>query len=287
MPSTSSVNSSSCSPQDTLLLRPIRTDGFNADFFFSNSGGPHPSLILLGGSEGGNSWSNHIEHIKQFVGLGYSVLSMAYFGTDGLPPYLRAIPVECITKAFSWLSNQKEVLPNEFVLIGVSRGAELALLISSTYPEIKAVVAIAPASVVFPGPPIGFLDVLYGQHSAWSFQGQEMAFVPVPYSWTTLQGMATGRRTRMFEKALSNAEAVDAATIPVEKIKGRILLESFTLDQIWPSTIMANQIVERLKEKNFRYFFKHTSHDTVHSNWSFEPCWTNIMTFLKEYRAIG
>ena len=123
--SNSSPNSFTASPQDALLITPIRTDGLNAYFYFSNSDGPHRALILLGGSEGGNSWSNHTEYIKQFVKLGYAVLSMAYFGADGLPPYLRAIPVESITKAFGWLSHQKDVL-SEVSFPAEGRAAELA-----------------------------------------------------------------------------------------------------------------------------------------------------------------
>ena len=137
MLSVSSSFSSSHNLPNTLLMKPIRNSGFNADFFSSTSDNPQQALILLGGSEGGNSWSNHVEYINQFVELGYVVLSLAYFGADGLPPYLRAIPTEYITKAFRWLSTQKKVLPDKFVLLGVSRGAELALLAGSIYHEIK------------------------------------------------------------------------------------------------------------------------------------------------------
>ena len=94
--------------------------------------------------------------------------------------------------------------------MGVSRGAELALLVGSMYPEVKAVVGIAPSSVTFPGQPTGVLDALRGQHSAWSVQGHETAFVPIPYSWIALRGMITGRRTRMFEEALRNTGAVES-----------------------------------------------------------------------------
>jgi uncharacterized protein len=271
---------------NALSAKSIKIDGLNADFFYNISDQPQEALILLGGSEGGKSWSDHTAHIQQFIELGYAVLSLAYFGIDSLPAHLRSIPLEYFTRAFRWLSSQKEVIPDRYTLVGVSRGAELALLLGSTYLEVKAVVAIAPSSVVFPGPPIGILDALGGQHSAWSLQGQEIAFVPIPYSWTTLQGMITGKRTRMFAEALRNTDVTEAAAIPVEKTQGPILLESFTQDQIWPSTLMASQLVGRLKDNGFRYYSKHSAHDTTHSNWSFEPCWKNILAFLKEYRRV-
>jgi pimeloyl-ACP methyl ester carboxylesterase len=269
-----------------LLVRSIKTDGLNADFFYSISDKPQEALILLGGSEGGKSWSDHTVHIQKFIQLGYAVLSLAYFGADGLPAHLLAVPLEYFTQAFHWLSSQKEVIPDKYTLLGVSRGAELALLLGSMYPEVKAVVAIAPSSVVFPGQPTGIRDALRGQHSAWSLQGREIAFVPLPYSLTTLRGMLTGRRTLMFEEALRNTAAVEAAAIPVEKTRGPILLESFTQDQIWPSTLMASQLANRLDKRGFGYSCKHTAHNTTHSNWSFEPCWTNILAFLRENRAV-
>jgi pimeloyl-ACP methyl ester carboxylesterase len=268
-----------------LLVKSIRIDGLNADFFYRLSDRPQAALILLGGSEGGKKWSGHTTHIQQLVGLGYAVLSLAYFGVNPLPVLLRAIPLEYFTRAFRWLSSQKEVISDQYTLLGVSRGAEVALLLGSLYPEVKAVVAIAPSSVVFPGPPTGILDALRGQHSAWSLRGHEIAFVPLPYSWVTLRGMITGRRTRMFDEALRNTDAVEAAAIPIEKTQGPILLESFTQDQIWPSTFMAGQLVDRLNISGFRYYCKHAAYNTAHSNWSCEPCWANILAFLREYQV--
>jgi hypothetical protein len=270
----------------SLSIKSIRVDGLVADYFHDVSDKPREALILLGGSEGGKSWSAHTENIRQFVELGYAVLSLAYFGEEGLPARLSAIPLEYFTLAFRWLSSQKEVIPDKYMLLGVSRGAELALLLGSTFPEVKAVVAIAPSSVVFPGAPKNILDALRGQHSAWSLQGCEIPFVPLPYSIVTLQGMITGRRTRMFEEALRNPAAVEKAAIPVEKIRGPVLLESFTQDQIWPSTLMANQLETRLNANGFRYYYKHSAHNTTHSDWTFEPCWIEIMTFLGEHHAV-
>jgi BAAT / Acyl-CoA thioester hydrolase C terminal. len=268
-----------------ISSRLILADGLVADFFCHPSGEPQPALVLLGGSEGGKSWSGHPEHIRQFVDGGYTVLSLAYFGVDPLPSCLQALPLEYFTKAFHWLYSRREGIPGGVTLLGVSRGAELALLLGCNCAEVDAVVAIAPSSVVFPGAPKNILDALRGQHSAWNLQGREMSFVPLPYSWITLRGLLTGRRTRMFEEALRNDAAVKAASIPVERIHGPVLLESFTRDQVWPSTRMANQVAYRLVDRGYRFYFKHNAYDTVHSDWSFAPCWKNILGFLREQRA--
>jgi hypothetical protein len=95
----------------------------------------------------------------------------------------------------------------------------LALLLGSRYPQVKAVVAIDPSSVVFPGPPTDLFDAIGKEHSAWSEKGQELPFVRIPYSWTTIKGMASGKRIRMFENALEDTLQVNAAAIPAEKIR--------------------------------------------------------------------
>jgi pimeloyl-ACP methyl ester carboxylesterase len=257
-------------------------DGLEADFFHAPSAGPQKALVLLGGSDGGRYWSYQPAFIHDLIDQGFCVLSLPYFATGNLPANLRGIPLEYFSKAFNWLSLQKgQVKPNEYGLVGVSRGAELALLLAGRHPEVKAVVAIAPSSVVFPGPPTGIFDIFGGQHSAWSEKGKELPFVPIPYNWSTLSGMISGHRTRMFEKALLSTERVKTAAIPVEKIQGAVLLVSYTHDQVWPSTFMSGQIMNRLHKYNFRFHYEHKAYVGGHSEWSKEPCRTDIITFLK------
>jgi uncharacterized protein len=266
-----------------ITLKSVMIDGLDADFFYGTFNNPQMALVLLGGSEGGRYWSYHPEFIQELITEGFCVLSLPYFGTDNLPPNLRSIPLEYFSKAFHWLSLQeKQVIPNYYGLIGVSRGAELALLLGSQYPEVKGIVAIAPSSVVFPGPPTGILDAIGGQHSAWSEGGKEISFVPIPFSLTTIQGMISGKRTRMFEKALKNVQRVNMSEISVENIQGPILLVSFTRDQVWPSTLMSEQIMNRLRNNKFHFHYEHAAYDGGHSEWSVEPRRTKILTFLRE-----
>ncbi|WP_051508888.1 alpha/beta fold hydrolase [Xylanibacter oryzae] len=266
-----------------ITLLSVKIDGLDADFFHGTSTTPQKAIVLLGGSEGGRSWSYHPEFIQELIDHGFCVLSLPYFGTDSLPKNLRGISLEYFQKAFRWLSAQKDmVISNNYALVGVSRGAELALLLGSRYPEVNAVVAIDPSSVVFPGPPTGLFDALGRQHSAWSEKGRELPFVSIPFSWTSIKGMFSGNRTRMFEKALQDTIKVKAATIPVEKIHGPVLVISFKRDQVWPSPLMCEKIVARLHDKNFKFYYEHASYDGVHSDWSIKACRTNIISFLSE-----
>jgi len=265
-----------------IAVRSVKTDGLDADFFHGTSDKPQKAVILLGGSEGGKSFSDDTAFVQELVGQGFCVLSLAYFGIDDLPRTLRGIPLEYFAKAFHWLSTQKEVIPDDYALVGGSRGAELALLLGSMYPEVKAVIAIAPSSVVFPGPPTDALDALQGQHSAWSLNGHELAFVPVAYSWTTLQALITDKGTQMLEKALRSSQHVKEAAIPVEKVQGPILLVSFTRDEAWPSTLMSEQIMQRLRDSGFGFHYEHVAYDAGHCDWSVKAFRPTVLTFLRE-----
>jgi hypothetical protein len=102
------------------------------------------------------------------------------------------------------------------------------------------------------------------------------------YSLTTLRGLMSGKQTRMFENTLRNTRRVNEAAIPVENIQGPILLVSYTRDEVWPSTFMSEQIVQRLRDRSFRFYFEHSPYDAGHAEWSMEACRTNILAFLRE-----
>jgi hypothetical protein len=104
-----------------MIKKTIDTNGIVADLFHDGSGEPRKAILLLGGSEGGKAWSSRgtKKLVSQLVNQGYALLSLAYFKSSGLPPYLEEIPLEYFTKAINWLVNQPEVRPNELAVIGM------------------------------------------------------------------------------------------------------------------------------------------------------------------------
>jgi len=269
--------------KQSLPGRTITENGLNADFFCASPERPHKVVIILGGSEGGKHWSTNTAYIQQLLDQDYCVMVLAYFHAVGIPEYLRDIPLEYFEKVFQWLAAQDQIVPDEYALIGHSRGGDLALLLASRYPQIKAVVALAPSSVLFPGSPQGFFDILAGQHSAWSYQGKPLPFVPWPISLKNAPSLVTFRQRHMFEQALCNDQAVRDATIPVENMRGPILCISATQDEIWPSTLMCDQIIHRLAQNRFPFYFEHVSHGYTHGWCGLEECWGKVVGFLGEY----
>jgi len=204
-----------------------------------------PAVIVLGGSEGGIPR----DRAALIASHGYVTLALAYFGVDPLPWELERIPLESIDRAVDWLSKQPAVNPKRLAILGGSKGAELALLAAARNPAIGAVIAIAPSSVAFQS-----ITEQRSNTSSWSVDGKEVPFAPYAASEKFLQSR---RLADLYEASL--AAAPPAAEIPVEKIRGPILLLSGKDDALWPSAAMAERIVERARRNQFPYPLKNLS----------------------------
>jgi hypothetical protein len=125
--------------------------------------------------------------------------------------------------------------------MGISKGAELALLTASRNPEIRAVVVGVPSNVVWAG-----IDQSGGPvGSSWTFEGQ-----PLPYTPYDLSRGFSGV-FNLYNDSLNAAPA--GAEIPVEAINGPVLMISGQADGLWPSSEMANRVERRLQAHNFAH----------------------------------
>jgi fermentation-respiration switch protein FrsA (DUF1100 family) len=61
----------------------------------------------------------------------------------------------------------------------------------------------------------------------------------------------------LFRAGLRNSKAIAAAAIPVERIRGPILLISGGDDHLWPAADMSEAIVGRLKKRHFAHAVEH------------------------------
>jgi dienelactone hydrolase len=68
-----------------------------------------------------------------------------------LPPTLSNIPLEYFSTALKWMSAQPSVDASRVGVVGLSRGAELALLLGTIHPEVHAIVAYMPSNVICAG----------------------------------------------------------------------------------------------------------------------------------------
>jgi len=223
----------------------------------------HPSVMILGGSEGGPGLPDMAVLLASH---GFTAMSLAYFGDKGLPPTLQSIPLEYFGKALAWLRARPETDPRFVAVFGVSRGAEAALQVAATYPEVTAVVARSPSYVRWEGATARQLP----GGPAWIWQAKPLTYVPIRipmgfaarYVWDSVAGDPV-RQTPLFLHDLEVFDDTGSAEIPVENIHGPILLLSGKDDQIWPSFMMATRMMERLHRHGHPYADQHLSYDGV------------------------
>jgi len=133
------------STQDQDIASSILRRGLVGRFHAGTT--PGPALLVLGGLEGGLETADEVA--KQFAAGGFASLALAYFGTPPLPAMLGEIPLEYFHKAVDWLREQPGLHSKRVGVVGHSKGAEAALLIGATAPQVRAIVAYCPSHVAW------------------------------------------------------------------------------------------------------------------------------------------
>jgi uncharacterized protein len=206
------------------------------------------AIMFIGGSEGGLPT---YYDVKKFTSLGYPCYMVGYFGTRNTPDRLEMIPLEYLENAIKAFKSFPEVQGKKIIVYGGSKGGELALLLASISKSIEGVIAAVPSSVVFQG--------LGGKYlSSWSYKGEPVPFVPfAPYDYSKI---VNSQYVELYRLSLEQKNAVDLATIQVEKINGPILILTGQDDTMWPSTQMGEMIIKRLEKSNFPFWYKHIAY---------------------------
>ena len=235
---------------ESVVKVEVREGGLVANLWLPAAAGPAPGVLLLGGSGGGMDWQDHVG--EKLAGPGFAALALGYFGLEGLPDELERIPLEYIEHGLTFLRLQPRVDRERVGVVGVSKGGELALLIASRRPELRAVVAFVPSGLVWQNVARGFPD-----SSSWSHGGDDVPFVPYG-SVDQPRGIIDFYRAGIEQ---ATPETLAAATIPVERINGPILLLSGRDDNLWPSTDLSERVVTRLAERGFAHPFEHKAYD--------------------------
>jgi len=262
----------------SLFAQKLNTPNVDS-ILFVGDGKKQPLVVGLGGSEGGNAWASDYwkKTRDQFIKRGYAFLAIGYFGAEGTPKNLDRISIEEVYRAIQTATKNPKVRKNRIAIVGGSRGADLALLLASYYDEIDCVVGLVASHAVFPA----HTEKL--STSSWTFGGTELPFVPV--SEEAIPAMIARDIRSAFEIMLKNKEAEAKSLIRVERINGPVLLISATRDEIAPTTPMANKIIERLQNANFKYCYRHYAIEGKHVEAT--KHFDKVFTFLEQYFYSG
>ena len=221
-------------------------------------GAPRPLIVGLGGAEGGNGWQRKrwTKQRQRFIDQGYAFLSLGYFGLPNTPEKLDRIALDGVSRAIREAQATPNVADDCVILIGGSKGAELALALASHDASIDAVVALAPSDTVFPA----HTDAM--TTASWSLDGEPLPFAPMP--WAATWDLLRGDIGAVMERILAQPEA-DAARLPVERIRGPVLLVSSNRDEMWPAQRMAERMMARLDAAKFAHAHEHLAVEGSHT----------------------
>lgn len=197
---------------------------------------PRAAVLVVAGSSG----RIDSDRARVFAEHGALAASIRWFGGPGQPPGVCEVPLETFTAALDALCRYD---PPKLGMIGVSKGAEAALLTGIRDDRLDLVGAFSPTSVVWANVGPGRDGVTEPYRSSWTWRGEPLPFVP--YDDEPL-GEAPAACRPMYERSIAAypAEAA-AAAIPVERIRGEIVLVAGADDEMWQSTDFARAIAAR------------------------------------------
>jgi len=232
----------------------VREPGVCGMFARPAGPGPYPAVIAFAGSSGGlgaaAAWA------PVLASHGIAALAIAYFGVPGLPEALVRIDVEVVGRAAEWLLRRPDVEDRTIAVLGMSRGSELALLAGALLEPIGPVVAFAPSGVCWAG---------LGPHGpagapAWRFGGDDLPCAGMYPGGMPLPEAAPGSPISLrpyFQALLADHATVRAAEIPVERVKGPILMVSGEADAMWPASSLSQIAERRASERGFAHQITH------------------------------
>ena len=202
-----------------------------------SGGGNGTGVLVLSGSSG----RVERERARLLASAGVTAaLTYRWFGGDGQPAGIWEHPLETFAPAVAALAERCD----RVVLMGVSKSAEAFLLYAGEDPAVDAVVALAPSHVAWANVGPGPDGELRPQHSSWSRGGEPVPFVPYDDDAEPI-GDPPAYAPVYVQSLRTHAERVAAATIPVERFFGDVLLVAGGDDQVWPSVTFARAVESR------------------------------------------
>ncbi|MDX6239907.1 MAG: hypothetical protein QOG10_4722 [Kribbellaceae bacterium] len=227
-----------------VIVTEIEEEGLVARLFQTAG----PGVVVLGGSDGGLGTAGRIAGLLSSRGM--TALALGYFDLPGLPQQLVGVAVETVARGLERLTELTNARP---ALLGISRGAELALLASSIYPDlVRRAAAVVPSLYLWPG-------LATPNAAAWTMAGQPLPFIPdepeAAAAEVALVNHSTDPAAPYMEAALAIATGVqrEAARIRLEDITAPVLLVSGAADALWPSAAQCLTAIEELADDRYQH----------------------------------
>jgi dienelactone hydrolase len=195
-------------------------------------------VLVLSGSSG----RIESERARLFAEQGMSALTIRWFATPRGPKDPGEVPIETFIEAIDLLRAEGA---RRIGIVGVSKGAEAALLTAIRDPRVDTVIAFSPTAYVWSWSTVG-----EPPRSSWTWRGAPLPFVPMDDAWAAerrhLEGPVAIRGWYEHSEHVF-PEYRAAAAIPIEQTRAEIVLVAGGDDEQWPSLPFAEQLLERRK----------------------------------------
>jgi hypothetical protein len=212
-------------PEEALLFRPPVPVGVGV-------------LVLLG-----SSGRMDVERAQLLAEHGAHALALRWFGGDAQAPGVCEIPLEVFVRALDRLGAEGV---ERLTIIGLSKGAEAAMLVACIDNRLSVTVAMAPTSVVWANVGPGFDGEVTPYRSSWTWRGEPLPFVCYDDNWKRPANDGPVSYRTLYEQSLGlDADATEAAAIPIEQADTDLVLVAGQDDQLWPSVYFARALAER------------------------------------------
>lgn len=217
-------------------------------------------VVTFGGSEG----SSNMDIAKKVAKEGYEVYSMYFFGKENQRDSIAKVPLEFFEELY--VEIEKNSMKNKpLTLIGASRGAELALILASKYPDmIDNIVLYAPSAYSFGG----VVDDTGEEISSWAYNEEEIPFLRQSDLFRDEVGKSIVRKAMIkpmvlepiFTYLIEESENIEETMINISSVKANILIFAGKDDQLWPSYTMGQKIVEEHQGENQLVAYDNVGH---------------------------
>lgn len=215
-----------------ISITSVSQDGILGTLIQHQTDSPQATIVFLHGS-GGPMVPDMLIPLAQ---RGNSILMLDYFGRSGLPEDLAGIPLEYVEKGINWARQTYPETP--VILLGQSRGAELAMIYCCWFDNVDGVIAYSPSG-------IHITEAVRYQtgdprRASWTFQGKELPYAEIA---ALPEEGGTYEYRDWFQPILADSARFFHSRIPIERSQCPILLMSGAEDLIWPSAKMVDRLL--------------------------------------------
>ncbi|XP_073440875.1 acyl-coenzyme A amino acid N-acyltransferase 1-like [Dendrobates tinctorius] len=206
----------------------IREGRIRGALFLPPGEGPFPGVIDLFGGIGGL-----LEFRSSLLASrGFASLALAYFAYDDLPIFLGEVDLKYFEEAAQFLCNHPKVSGDGVGVVGICKGAEIALSMASYLPQVTATVCINGPTAV------NAVDMVYGDHIMKAIPLKIETMVSTDFWSYRFIDLIGNQRKPEFQDSI----------IPLEKARGPILFLVGKEDKHCDSLILATEAKSRAEK---------------------------------------